>query len=201
MFVTHTDEVEARRAELFELLDDIDDSLFLEKAAEISESDIMCKARDKRKGLEGRTLLHNAARHGKLPAVTYLLGLGHEADVFDSSVSLVTPLMDAVTMGHNDVAVALVSLGANLFIQDMRGENVLHYCARNGSVKLIMSVIKAADISQEQIQALASTSNCKLKFPEDLTASQLTKEVLTDLREKGTHVSKSKQRATVRKKK
>ena len=163
---------------------------FLAKCSNIS-ADVIISARDTREGFEGRTLLHAACKNGNLNAVGFLIKLGHPLDVVDSSCSLVTPLMEAVSLNYIDIACALVQGGADLFRQDVRLENIMHYCARVGS-RIIIKLIQSSKLPKEKIQALTTTANIKNFFPEDVARNELVKEVLIDYRETGRHFPKSK---------
>jgi ankyrin repeat protein len=105
--------------------------------------------------------------------------------VFDTSVSLVTPLMEAISYNRIEAASFLVQSGASLAVQDIRNENALHYGARSSS-RMIRAILKASKLNSSQIQALASATNIKLQFPEDVSETSIAREVLIHLREKGT---------------
>ena len=93
--------------------------------------------------------------------------------------------MEAIENHHIDIATLLVTSGATLNKQDIRDENVLHYSARS-SCRMIRSIVKAACLNNSQLQGLASVTNIKLLFPEDLTKHPLTHDMLVHVREKGT---------------
>ena len=61
----------------------------------------------------------------------------------------------------------------------------MHYAARNGSSKLIKVILKSSGISTDDIRQLLSTTNIKLKFPEDLAKTSICKEVLRSFRQYG----------------
>ena len=143
------------------------------------------KSRDKRSGFEGRTLLHNAVRSGNYSAAVYFINAGAEVNIIDSCNSKITPLMDAITWNYLQLAVSLIQGGSDLFLQDIRGENILHYCARNGSTRMLTTIIKSCNLSSKELKLLASMPNLKLKFPEDICRGCRIKEMLTQLREKG----------------
>lgn len=171
-------------------LDDKHQEDFIKKCQE-SDIHIIVSARDDRLGNEGRTLLHSASKLGCISAVKYLLSVGHDIDPIDSSVSLVTPLQEAISSNKMKLACLLVEAGASLFHVDIRNENSLHYAARVGS-RMVLGLFKAAKLSKERIQELLTTSNVKNRFPEDLANSDLTREVLYDFREHGRHIPKTR---------
>jgi hypothetical protein len=57
---------------------------------------------------------------------------------------------------------------------------------------MIQKILQAAELPSQLIQELASQTNVKLKFPEDISSNLLCKEVLTDYRENGFHHIKHK---------
>ncbi len=190
MFVSLADKIDQTAVEIFEALDldSGDSSEYLKEKCNDIPKETLIRLRDKRFGNEGRTLLHNAARCGSLSTVLFLIRLGHEIEPIDSSLSKITPLMDAISNQFIEIAIVLVEYGAQLTTQDINGENALHYVARTGCSRLVKWLIKAANLSKAQIQEVASTSNIKLKFPEDLASNSLTREVLVSLRETGMYV-------------
>lgn len=114
-FITSVEKVEASRRELFLILDSGDYSYFLEVCDDLT-LDTIVNARDRRIGYEGRTLLHNAVRtqHCLLNSVIDLVKKGCNVNAVDSSVSLVTPLMDAINVNAINKAIFLVENGALL---------------------------------------------------------------------------------------
>lgn len=173
--------------ELFIVLgsDDKRQEEFIKKCQE-SDTGIIVSARDNRSGYEGRTLLHSAAKLGCVAAVKYLISIGHEIDPIDSSVSMVTPLQEAVLSNQLKIACILIEAGANIFHLDIRNENSLHYAARVGS-RMVIGLFKTSKVSKVQIQELLTTANVKNRFPEDLAHSELTREVLHNFRTFGKH--------------
>ncbi len=120
----------------------------------------------------------------------------HKVDVFDTSVSLTTPLMEAINRGHIDVASYLVQSGASLMTQDVRNENAIHHAARC-STRMLRALIKAANYNSSQIQGVTSVINVKRHFPEDLAVSDILFEVLVSLRERGTFPVRRKREKNV----
>ena len=189
MFQLQTEKLDLKAFEIFEALDyDTSESAdyFKEKASELPPSSLV-SLRDKRPGCEGRTLLHNAARRGSLAAVLTLIRAGHAVETVDSCVSKVTPLMDAITWRHMEVAVVLIEAGASLFTQDINGENAFHYLARSGSCKVLRDLLTAISCSKEVIMNCANVRSIKRQLPEDLAANGMMKEILTGMRERGYH--------------
>lgn len=197
MFISLAEKTNQAALDIFEALDlDNGESAdYLKERCRHVPKEILINLRDKRFGNEGRTLLHNAARYGSLSAVLFLIRMGHDIEPIDSSVSKITPLMDAISNMHIEIAVVLVEYGSRLSTADINGENALHYAARTGCSRLIKWLVKAANLSKLEIQSVASSTNIKLKFPEDLASpNSLTKEVLTSFREQGAHVSATRKK-------
>lgn len=188
MFLSQSETFDEKALEIFEALDfDIgENSEYFKEKCNTIPNDVLITLRDKRIGNEGRTLLHNACRSGSLSAVLYLLRLGHEVQPADSGLSKITPLMDAISSNHVEIAIILVESGASLQHIDVNGENALHYTARSGSCRMAKWLIKAAGLSKDKVKEIASTTNIRLKFPEDLALNSLCKEILVNFREHGT---------------
>lgn len=129
-------------------------------------------------------------RQGCNEIVSFLLGMGHAVDPIDSSVSKMTPLMEAIENNFLETTVLLVDSGASLACQDINNENAFHYAARNGNAKLIKMMTRSADLSRDSLKALCCVVDIKLRFPEDLSLKSLAREVLVDFRELGYHPQK-----------
>ena len=54
---------------------------------------------------------------------------------------------------------------------------------------MVKWLIKAAGLSKEEVQEIASSTNIRLKFPEDLASNSMTKDVLVNFRQQGNHNS------------
>lgn len=191
MFLSLAEKNDQNSYDLFEALDLGEESseYFKEKCDNFPNTNFLVKLRDKRWGNEGRTLLHNAARLGHLPASLYLIRLSHEIEAIDSCLTKVTPLMDAISSRNVEIAIILVESGSKITTSDINGENALHYAARTGSVRMIKWLIKASNLSREDIQQCASATNIKLKFPEDLASTSTARDVLINFRQNGYHTS------------
>lgn len=139
--------------------------------------------------------------HHSPPRITVLFNpicacstLKHTVDVFDTSVCMMTPLMDAIEEGQIEAAALLVQSGASLSVQDVRGENSMHFAARQTG-RMIRALIQASKYNTAQIKSICSVPNIKLQFPEDVAASIIAHDVLVSLRENGTAPQRGKQRA------
>ena len=179
VFLTAREKLTKNLRDLYETLDTSDvvtASFFISKCQDYVNAGkvaLVIGSRDQRLGHEGRTLLHNAAQYGNLPAVNFLLQQEGSSvmmlNSFDSSSSLITPLMLAISANAVDVAVVLIASGAKLNLQDKNGENIFHFAARMGSSRTLKRLVEVSQLSGQHIQALATTQNIKLKFPEDLS--------------------------------
>lgn len=170
--------------------DDIEATDFIEATQKI-EKDIIISCRDCRDDFGSLTLLHEASRLGKDNAVKHLLSLGHPIDVIDSSVSGRTSLMDAIERNKISTVIILIKGGANISTQDVRGENSMHYAARIGT-SMIRAIIENVDLPNDAIQSIMSTTNVKLRFPEDLAMNSVVKDMLLYIRVNGVAPMKNK---------
>ena len=189
-FISVAETVAKKSNGIFEALDmgDVAVDYFKEKCEELSRETLI-KLRDKRAGNEGKSLLHIAARGGVLPAVLYLVNIGHPIDLFDSSLTRKTALMDAIESKKLEIVIVLVESGADLSKTDINNENAFHYAARSGSSRIIKWMTKASNLQPSEIQEYAGATNIRLKFPEDLAENYLTQEILTNYRTAGKHES------------
>lgn len=196
MFISHAEKADSKAFEIFNALDldHSESAQYFKLKCEEVPSETLIKLRDKRIGNEGRTLLHNAARSGSLAAVIYLIRLGHEVEPVDSSLSKITPLMEAITYQNIEIAIVLVESGARLEKADINGENAFHYAARCGSARIIKWLSKASALANYELKEIASSTNIKLKFPEDLASNVMVKDLLVSLRDQGSFSSYSKKR-------
>lgn len=171
---------------------------FLEQCNNLDRG-IILSTRDRRMEYHNLTLLHMAARMGLTKAIEHLLSLGQEIDVIDTSMSLRTPLFDAIAANQEDAVYMLIKFGAQLGHQDINGENAFHYAAKVGA-RMLKVLYSNCDLSKADIQRLLSVTNIKLQFPEDRAVNSVTKEVLVELRQSGCRVvggSKSKMKRKV----
>mmetsp|Transcript_25753 Transcript_25753/g.42973 ORF Transcript_25753/g.42973 Transcript_25753/m.42973 type:complete len:253 (-) Transcript_25753:304-1062(-) len=191
MFVSQAQRLDEKALAIFEALD-LDNGetceYFKEKCSEVPP-EVLITLRDKRIGNEGRTLMHNAARSGALSAALHLIRLGHDVEPVDSGLSKKTPLMDAVAARNVEIAIILVENGAQLAYQDTNGENALHYAAHAGSSRMVKWLLKASGAGRDEIRKLVTSTNIRLKYPEDLAKSSMTRDVLINYREFGHHTS------------
>jgi ankyrin repeat protein len=160
--------------------EDSENSPFIQLSSRL-EKKLVINARDNRDEYGGLTLLHEAARLGKICAVKHLIILGHEVDCIDSSVSGVTPLMEAVTSNHIDIAILLLKSGANIAFQDCKGENAIHYGARVGT-RIIAALLSHSEMSKDELQGIVCSRNVKLQFPEDIALTPTIREYIVYIR-------------------
>lgn len=188
-FVLQREKLNQRCFMIFEALDhDASETAdyFKERTADIDPKALI-NLRDVRSGNEGRTLLHNASRKGSLQVVLSLIRSGHKVDVFDSCVSQVTPLMDAIVNSQVEIAIVLIEAGADIATPDINGENALHYCARSGNCRMLRNIVSASGYNRSQIMELSAKKSIKKQLPEDIAKNAMIKEILVGLREEGHH--------------
>lgn len=96
-----------------------------------------------RHGPHNKTLLHDAAFHGKLTAVHALISSG--ADVNAPSRLGVTPLHAAARADRPRIAEALLKAGARADAPDHSGSTPLHEAAWRGNVRAATALLAAAN--------------------------------------------------------
>lgn len=175
----------AQQNALFLLLDSQEDKFkkFVHSCNEL-DSETVISSRDSREGFVGCTLLHEACRFGNLDAVVFLIGLGHIVDCIDTSVSGVTPLMEAISANNVDIVEFLIKNGASLSFQDFRGENAFHYAARIGTIMCLV-LLQSQDVSSADIRNTLMSKNVKLRLPESLAINSFVADMLRQYRETG----------------
>ena len=144
--------------------------------------------RDTRRGREGYTLLHAAARVGNMELAKYLIGHGADVNAVDNSRNLQTPLMFAINAHMFDVGVLLALHGGRLDAEDCNGENIFHYFARVNNALYLKKTVAISKISPSEIQAIASKESIlkKKSLPEKYANSKsIIFDVLTSYREQG----------------
>ncbi|CAM9982819.1 unnamed protein product [Ectocarpus sp. 8 AP-2014] len=142
----------------------------LEDMIAFSGAQHMCELRSKNKEDYGRNLLHCAVASGQRPTLQVLLK--HEA--FDANqaspkednhvYTRSTPLMEAVKIGRLDLIECLVAAGARLDVQqDVNGDTVLHWAAREVSAAFLRQVLNLARThgrtAQQMLAALQLKNN------------------------------------------
>ena len=116
----------------------------------------MAEVRDKRSGRHGDTLLHSAARVGIMPIVAFLIEQGADVNAIDSSHTLLTPILKALSHGHFEVAYLLAHNGANLKCRDAHGRNIFHYIAERNSAFAARHMVKQGGLSETEVKELAN---------------------------------------------
>ena len=87
----------------------------------------------------------------------------------------------------------LIDKGADIYMQDINGETVLHYAARAKNVTMIKWICKRCNLTQTEIQAFCSMRNCRKQYPEDVTSNVLCKQLLSDYRQYGCRIKEIEQ--------
>ncbi|CAN0030816.1 unnamed protein product [Ectocarpus sp. 13 AM-2016] len=151
----------------------------LEDMIAFSGAQHMCELRSKKKEDYGRNLLHCAVASGQ--RLTLQVLLKHEAfdanqanetrlRQVDSVYTRSTPLMEAVKIGRLDLIESLVAAGARLDVQagffcrdDVNGDTVLHWAAREVSAAFLRQVLhlarKHGRTTQQMLAALQLKNN------------------------------------------
>jgi len=152
------------------------------------------QGRDPRRGREGYTLLHAAARIGNQELIKYLLKKGADVNAVDNSLNLYTPLMTAIASHSYDAAVVLAANGALLPCEDCNGENIFHYFARANNASYLKKVVELSRIGAYDIQQLASKQAIlkKKPYPENYAPkTSVVEQVLRGYRMTGSYTSVS----------
>ncbi|CAN0153263.1 unnamed protein product [Ectocarpus sp. 4 AP-2014] len=145
----------------------------LEDMIAFSGAQHMCELRSKKKEDYGQNLLHCAVASGQRSTLQVLLK--HEAfdanranatrlRQVDSVYTRSTPLMEAVKIGRLDLIECLIAAGARLDVQqDVNGDTVLHWAAREVSAAFLRQVLQLARkhgrTTQQMLAALQLKNN------------------------------------------
>ena len=104
-----------------------------------------------RKDEDGRTLLHSAVVSGNLELISLLADRCGNAAVTIPDPEGWTPLISAVSCGHDEEIIKLLlSLGANPNSTTRQGRNALHYAASKGRLAIIKLLLEAGVSSKEK---------------------------------------------------
>lgn len=126
-----------------------------------------------RKDEDGRTLLHSAAVGGNLQLISLLVERCGKDAVTLADPEGWTPLLSAVSCGHEEVAKLLLSLGANPNAATRQGRTPLHYAASKGRVGMIKLLLQSG--------AIATTKDCTGALPLHRAAGAGRAEALREL--------------------
>ncbi|XP_067648871.1 ankyrin repeat domain-containing protein 50-like [Haliotis asinina] len=93
----------------------------------------------------GDNVLHLACKGGQMDVVKYLLSQA-SVDINTRGKGALTPLMVAVTYGHNDVFKFLMRNGANASQVDDYGNNVLHLACRSREMDVVKYLLSQTSV-------------------------------------------------------
>ena len=114
----------------------------------------LCSQKDE----DGRTLLHSAAVGGNLLLVQLLIDRCSASNaVSTADPDGWTPLMSAVSCGHEEICKLLLSLGADPSAVNKQGRTALHYAASKGRVGIIKLLLQSG--------AVATSKDCLGALP------------------------------------
>lgn len=207
-FRTPADVVTALLIDLFETIENSSQSTGKVKLTEASDIDFfigkcsnymkhkgvlpIMQGRDVRKGREGYTLLHAAAKVGNDALVQYMIDNGADMNAVDNSHNLMTPMMFSVQSCQFDACVLLGSCGADLTCVDANGENIFHYFARANNSTFLKKLVDVSKLGPYLIQQLAMQVAVlkKKPYPEFYAPDKsITKDILMSYRLQGGYVS------------
>jgi len=90
---------------------------------------------------DGWTPLHLAAFFGRRPAAERLIGAGAPLDAVSRNSIRNTPLHAATAGNHPEVALLLISHGADVSARDAGGHTPLHIAAENGLLDVVNALL------------------------------------------------------------
>jgi predicted lactoylglutathione lyase len=128
----------------------------------------------------GRTLVHTSAWWGHTNILRFLLTLGANVNVHDTSVTRTTPLLEAARAGNRHICEFLIRYGAKVKIADSTGDNPFHWAARRGHGTLITAMLHRS----EEFQGSSSTRGClssennKLLTPLDVATNETIQKLI-----------------------
>lgn len=96
-----------------------------------------------------QTGLHVAASYSSLAAVHVLVLAGATLDMVD--MQLMSPLMVAITKGHNEVVQYLVQAGASLMAKNQEGMTSLHLAAKCGNFLACQYIVDSGRLTRHSI--------------------------------------------------
>ncbi|XP_064099740.1 dentin sialophosphoprotein-like isoform X2 [Macrobrachium nipponense] len=96
-----------------------------------------------------QTGLHVAASYNSLAAVHVLILAGATLDMVD--MQLMSPLMVAITKGHNEVVQYLVQAGASLMAKNQEGMTSLHLAAKCGNFVACQYIVDSGRLTRHSI--------------------------------------------------
>merc|ERR1712079_280566 len=104
-----------------------------------------------KRGSSGANLVWQACYFGKLPILEDLLDMGlpfeEVAQSQDDSTASYSPLHVAITQGHTEVVQALLSVQAQISVEDGRGRTPLDDAVKDGHADIVHQLIlKKSDI-------------------------------------------------------
>ncbi len=148
----------------------------------------------------GRTLVHQAAWWGHTPVLRFLLTLGADVNVHDTSVTRTTPLIEAARTGRKKVCEFLIRYGAKLNIADSFGDTPVHWASRRAHGSLIAQMLAKSEEFQgsRSTRGLLTMTNNKLHIPIDVATNETVRELIRrEMKRLG--ASKAKHKKTVNK--
>lgn len=96
-----------------------------------------------RRDEDGRSLIHNAAVGGNLTLMQLLIDRGCTPLLTGTDPEGWTPLLSAVSCGHEDISRLLLSLGVDPNTANKQGRTALHYAASKGRTALIQVLLQS----------------------------------------------------------
>ncbi|KAK3238046.1 hypothetical protein CYMTET_51916 [Cymbomonas tetramitiformis] len=90
------------------------------------------------------SLLHLAAKHGHVEAISVFIGRSWgTSDINEKNTMWNTPLHEAAQRGHLEVINALMGVGADVNLENRKGRTPLQEAARGGHLEVIKALVQA----------------------------------------------------------
>lgn len=128
----------------------------------------------------GRSLMHTAAWWGHLHVIKFLVILGADVNLPDTSVTRTTPLIEAARSGNRRVCELLIKHGAKIGQLDSHGDSAVHWAARRGWGTLIPAMLHASEEYQGggSVRGVLDVPNAKELTPIDIAANETVRELI-----------------------
>lgn len=113
--------------------------------------------------MDGPGPLHEAIGRGDLEAIKQLIAAGEDLNAREP-YGQSTPLMSATTMGHVDIAIALIDAGADLDLTENNGSTALHMAALFCHTDIVKALL-AAGANKDAANNYGATAHMSVATP------------------------------------
>jgi hypothetical protein len=125
-------------------------------------------------------------RWGHTNILRFLLTLGANVNVHDTSVTRTTPLHEAARAGNRRICEFLIRYGAKVNIQDSHGDNAFHWAARRGHGSIITCMMERSEEFQGSVtvRGVLNAENNKMMTPLDVATNETTRVLIKKFMDK-----------------